>query len=89
MVEVIEVGHDYRNGQGDSQHTGNGAQASHDLAPHSDRPVTGVKEGRCKSCWRELGAMDEKKVSCNKVIEVLERIRLGDSNTLVFSLQCY
>lgn len=40
MVEVVEVGDDDRHGQSDCEHTGNSAQAAHDLAPHSDRPVT-------------------------------------------------
>lgn len=38
MVEVVEVGHDNGHGQGDGEHTGDGAQRTHDLAPHPDRP---------------------------------------------------
>lgn len=38
MVEVIEVGDDYRNWKGDGEDTRNCAEGPHYLAPHSYRP---------------------------------------------------
>lgn len=41
VVEVVEVGHDDRDGQGNGEHTGDGAQGTHDLAPHTHGPGGG------------------------------------------------
>ena len=41
VVEVVEVGHDDGDGQGDREHTRDRAERSHDLAPHTHRPGGG------------------------------------------------
>ena len=38
VVEVVEVGHDDGDGQGDREHTRDRAERAHDLAPHTHRP---------------------------------------------------
>lgn len=40
MVEVIEIGHNYRDWQSDGQHTSNRTQAADNLPPDSDGPAT-------------------------------------------------
>lgn len=40
MIEVVEVRHDDGNWQGDCEHTGDGAQGTDNLSPHSDRPIS-------------------------------------------------
>ena len=38
VVEVVEVGHDDRDRQGDREHARNRAERTHDLPPHTHRP---------------------------------------------------
>lgn len=49
MIEVVEVGDDDGNGQGDRQHAGDRAQGAHDLPPDSDRPEA---EGKSRVLFR-------------------------------------
>lgn len=52
MVEVIEVADNDGHRQCNGQHTGNGAQRAHDLAPHADRPA------RWRCCCSYLSVLD-------------------------------
>lgn len=45
MIEVIEVGDDDGDGQGNRQHTGDRAQGAHDLPPYAHGPEADGKEG--------------------------------------------
>ena len=38
VVEVVEVGHNDGDGQGDREHARNRAERTHDLPPHTHRP---------------------------------------------------
>lgn len=49
MIEVVEVGDDDRDRQGDRQHTGDRAQRAHDLPPDSDGPEA---KGNGRFHWR-------------------------------------
>lgn len=44
VVEVVEIGDDDRDGQGDRQYTGDRAQRTDDFTPYTDRPGSWRKQ---------------------------------------------
>lgn len=74
VVEVVEVGHDDRHRQCDGEHTGDGAQRSHDLPPHADGPAKGneLAPARTSAFSTKRGQIN---LTCHKGLGYLAALR--------------